>query len=206
MMIDKPGSYKIRMEEYQNDPCEIPSLSRSTIQDLIYRSPAHAWFNHPRLNPNFKPEEGEKKFDIGQVAHSLLLEGLDNAAVIEADDWRTKAAKEQRDKARSEGKVPLLLHQFEEVGKMVTAADRQIIACKELGIGIISLESENSETSCIWQEEETWFRIRPDWISKDHKLIVDYKTTGISVNPSELARHIVNPLFKRSKKHSGRRS
>ena len=190
-MISQPGIYNISLEDYHDDPCIIPSLSRSTIKDLLSRSPGHAWFNHPRLNPNFKKDEGEKKFDIGQASHSLLLEGLDNAQAILADDWRTKAAKEARDKARSEGKIPLLFHQFEEVGKMVESANRQIKTCQELRI--IDLQADgDSESSYFWQEDETWLRVRPDWISKDHKLIIDYKTTGISVNPSELGRFIVN--------------
>lgn len=193
-MINSPGIYKIPLEEYHADPCEIPSLSRSTIIDLLSRSAAHAWFNHPRLNPNFQKDEGEKKFDIGQAAHSLLLEGLDNVAVIEAEDWRTKMAKEKRDEAREQGKFPLLLYQYEEVKIMVESAHRQIFACTELGIADLQLDGD-SELSYIWQEEETWLRVRPDWVSQDHKLIFDYKTTGISVNPSELARHIVNMAY-----------
>ena len=40
-----------------------------------------------------------------------MLEGRDFEDVVEivyADDWRTKAAKEQRDQAREQGKVALL--------------------------------------------------------------------------------------------------
>ncbi len=193
-LINQPGVYKISLEEYHADPCEVPSLSRSTIIDLLYRSAAHAWYNHPRLNPNFKEDEGEKKFDIGQAAHPLLLEGLDNVAVIEADNWMTKIAKEKRNEAREQGKIPLLLHQYEEVKMMVESTHRQILSCKELGITDLQVDGD-SEMSYIWQEEGTWLRIRPDWVSKDHKLIFDYKTTGISVNPSELARHIVNMAY-----------
>ncbi len=194
MKITSPGVYRMSLEEYHADPCEKVSLSRSTIIDLLSRSPGHAYFNHPRLNPNFQKDEGEKKFDVGQVAHSILLEGLDNAAVIEAEDWRTKAAKEARDKARNEGKVPLLLHQFDEVKVMVESAHKQILACKELGISDLQRDGD-SEDSYFWQEEDTWLRVRPDWVSKDHKLIIDYKTTGISVNPSEIGRHIINMAY-----------
>ena len=189
--IDKSGVYHISMEDYQEDPCKIPSLSRSTIIDLISRSPAHAWWNHPKLNSDFKKDEGEKKFDIGQAAHSLLLEGIDNVTVIEADDWRTKAAKEARDQARIEGKTPLLLHQYEEVKILVESAHKQILACKELGITDLQADGD-SEMSYIWQEEATWLRVRPDWVSKDRKIILDYKTTGNSANPSEVARLIVS--------------
>jgi hypothetical protein len=54
------------------------------------------------LNPDFKPRE-EARFDLGRAAHQVLLEGNANVAVIEESDWRTKAAKDARDWARSRG-------------------------------------------------------------------------------------------------------
>ncbi|MBT9132470.1 MAG: hypothetical protein DDT33_00988 [Firmicutes bacterium] len=187
----KNGIYKISLEEYRNDPCPMPSLSRSVILDLIYRSPAHGWYNHPRLNPDFKPEEGEKKFDIGEASHSLLLEGIDRVAVIEADDWRTKDAKMQREEARKNGLPPLLRHQYDSVLAMVLAAEKQIKECKELGATDLRKDGD-SELSYFWKEEDIWLKVRPDWISKDRKIILDYKTTSVSANPENLARIIVN--------------
>lgn len=182
----KEGIYRIDEKIYHADPCPEPSLSRSTIKELIYHSPAHAKFNHPRLNPFHKEEERER-FDIGNAAHSLLLEGIDNIAVVEADDWRTKAAKEERENARKEGKTPLLKHQYWAAQEMVHAAELQIINCKELGITNLQKDG-NSEMSYIWQENGTWFRTRPDWLPKDRKFILDYKTTEYSANPSDYAR------------------
>jgi len=193
-MINTPGIYKISSEEYHADPAPEPSLSRSVIKDLIFRSAAHAWFNHPRLNPNYKPEEGEKKFDIGDAGHSLLLEGIDSVAVIEADDWRTKDAKEQRENARKNGLTPLLRHQYDSALEMVLRAERQIENCKELGITNLREEGK-SELSYFWQEDGIWLKIRPDWISKDHKIILDYKTTSTNVNPEDIARFIVSMAY-----------
>ncbi len=190
-MIDKPGCYKFSLDEYHRDPCIRPSLSRSVISDLIYKTPCHTHLNHPRLNPNYKEDDGNGKFDIGTAAHALLLEGVDNMAVIEADDWRTKVAKEARDLARKEGKTPLLKKQYAQVKVMVDEAIRQIYGCKELGIDNLSLDGD-AELSYLWFEEDTWFKVRPDWISKDRKIILDYKTTDGSANPSDLARHIVS--------------
>jgi len=189
MVIETPGVYKISSEEYQKDPVIEPSLSRSIIKNLIYDTPAHAWLNHPRLNPDYQDKENEK-FDLGTAAHSLLLEGDDNLIIIEADDWRTKAAKELRDQARENGKTPLLTSQYEETLIMVNVAELQIIKCSELGITNLQTDGD-IELSYIWQENETWLRVRPDWISKDRKLIIDYKTTGASANPQDIARHIV---------------
>ena len=68
------GRHIISFEEYLADPCPIPSLSRSTIKDLVSKTPRHAFWNHPKLNKEFKPEESEKKFDIGTAAHSVFLQ------------------------------------------------------------------------------------------------------------------------------------
>jgi hypothetical protein len=190
-MIDTPGIYYLSMEEYHSDPCVKPSLSRSSIKDLISRTPYHAWWNHPRLNPAFQPEDGNIKFDIGTASHSILLEGINNVAVIDAEDWRTKAAKEDRDMNRKKGKTPLLAHQFEEVKKCVLRVEEQIYGCPELGINNLMTDGDH-EQSFFWTEGETWLRTRTDWISKDRKLILDCKFTEMSVNPSDLARYILN--------------
>ena len=192
-MIDKPGIYKIPHTEYVNDPVIEPSLSRSMIKDLLYSSAHTAWFNNPRLNPNYKEQE-ESKFDIGSAAHSLLLEGINKVEVIDAEDWRKKEAKEARDKAREDGKIPLLVKQFAEVNKMIDSAKEEIAGCKELWIKDLSTEGD-AELTYIWKEDETWIRIRPDWISKDRKLCIDYKTTGQSANPEDIGRHIVSMSY-----------
>ncbi len=189
-MIEKPGVYKISSEEYHADPTPDPSLSRSVIKDLFDCS-AKAWFNHPRLNPNFKADDGDGKFDVGTAAHQLLLEGLDSIEIIDAEDWRKKETKERRELARKNGMVPLLKHQFEEAEKMVAVAEEQIHACKELGITALEIEGD-SELSYFWQEEGLWCKVRPDWINEKRDLIIDYKTTKQSANPADISRHIIS--------------
>ncbi len=185
-----PGSYKLSFKDYLADPCENPSLSRSTIIDLL-DCPARAFFNHPRLNPNPPEEKEETKFDIGSAAHDLLLEGGDKIFVVEGfDDWRKKEAQQARDAAREIGKTPLLDKQYEAVLEMVVVAVDSIRQCTELGISNLRAEGD-SELSYLWQENNrVWCRIRVDWIRKDRGLILDYKTTGTSVNPDYFSGHI----------------
>ncbi len=191
MVIDKSGCYTLTHDEYHADPVVEPSLSRSVIKDLLYECPAKAWQNHPRLNPNFKPDD-DKKFDLGKASHDLLLEGIDKVVVIEAEDWRKKETKEKRDKAIKEGFIPLLEKDYLLSRLMVVEVERQILSCKELGR--IELRKEgDSELSYIWQEPSgAWGRVRVDWISKDRKLIIDYKTTRVTANPDEVGRTIAN--------------
>jgi len=53
-----------------------PSLSRSVAHILLTQTPYHAWLAHPRLNPDYMPDE-DSKFDIGTATHAMLLEGVD---------------------------------------------------------------------------------------------------------------------------------
>jgi hypothetical protein len=192
-MVYEVGVHKIPFDEYLSDPAPEPSLSRSTIRDLLFQCPAIAWFNHPRLNPNYKKEE-DVKFNLGTAAHALLLEGIDTIAVIEADDWRTKAAKEEREKACKEARTPLLRAQYDTAKVMVDVALQSIYGCKELKITDLKTDG-NAETTYIWAEKDPsgfniWLRIRPDWLSNDRIICLDYKTTQLSVNPNNLSRQI----------------
>ena len=189
--INALGAYDISSEIYHADPCPVPSLSRSAIKQLLYDTPYHCWLNHPRLNPGYKENDGGGKFDLGTAAHQLLLEGGDSIAVIEYDDYRKGAAKQERDEAREQGLTPLLRKQYDEAIKMVAVAEKQISQCKELKITDFRKDGD-TELSYIWQEEEAWCRVRPDWISKDRKIIIDYKTTGMSANPESINKHVVS--------------
>lgn len=181
-MLTEKGCHEINFTDYLSDPAPEPSLTRTTIKDLLFRSPRHAFYGHSRLNPGYKTKEAEK-FDIGTAAHALFLDGIDIIEVINADDWRTKAAKEARDEARAKGKIPLLTAQTDNIFAMVDAA-RAALADSELAIGDLQTEGD-SELTYIWNEGKTWCRIRPDWISKDRALIIDFKTTAASAHPEE---------------------
>jgi hypothetical protein len=183
------GIHKISNEEYHKDPCIAPSLSRSIIFKLVFHSPAHAWWFHPRLNPAHR-QDNDAKYDIGSAAHSLLLEGFNAVSVIDADDWRKKDTKEQRNQAQSEGRIPMLRKQWDIVEEMVLTTAGAIRECKELGVDNL-LTDGDSELSYIWEEKGIFLRARPDWISKDRTLIIDYKTTGKSANPADFARQII---------------
>lgn len=165
---------RMKAAEYHADPAPVPSLSSSIAKLLLYRSPLHAWMAHPKLNPDYRPEESSR-FDLGSAAHALLVEGADNMAVIEADDWRTKVAKEARDAARLEGKFPVLAHQYAAVKAMVETCRDAIISNTDLAG--YTLDKGVPEHSIVWHEGETYMRARLDWVSADRNVIYDYKTT-----------------------------
>ena len=178
-MIDKPGIYDIPLTDYIADPAPEPSLSASIASVLISQSPLHAFVQHPRLNPGGLREESTKA-DIGTIAHGMLLENDESRiVVIDADDWRTKAAKEARDAAYESGKVPMLAKQERPIRKMVEEA-RKAIQNSELAE---AWANGKAEQTLIWKEGEIWLRSRPDWLANDHSLIIDLKTTTGSAEP-----------------------
>jgi hypothetical protein len=171
--------------QYHADPSLKPSLSNSIAQILIDQSPAHAWLAHPRLNPNYMAEENSR-FDLGSAAHMMLLEKrVDGIVIIDAPDWRTKAAKEARDAARANGQLPVLRYQFEKMEQMSIAA-RQFIDTTELA-GI--LETGSMEQTLLWEEDGTFCRCKPDILSADKHIVLDYKSTD-NAEPEAFIRQI----------------
>ena len=182
-MITQPGIYQIPHDEYHRDPCPTPSLSSSLAKVLLKQSPAHAALMHPKLSPQYVNDESSR-FDIGTMAHALLLENDNSRLVtIEADDWRTKAAKEARDEARANGKLPILVKQAASLLKM-TGAARTFIKTSEIADFTFT-----AEQTLAWQEGPVWCRARPDWLSDGHDLILDYKTTD-DASPDAAIRQV----------------
>ena len=181
--ITAPGIYTVSHADYHADCCPTPSLSSSVAKVLLRQSPAHAAMQHPKLNNNYVNAESSR-FDLGTIAHALLLEDDSSRLItIEADDWRTKAAKEARDAARAEGKIPILVKQAAHLLKMVGTA-RDFLRSSEVGDMTFK-----PEQTLAWQEGTTWCRARPDWLSTDRTLILDYKTTD-DANPEAFIRQI----------------
>ena len=106
--------------------------------------------------------------------------------VIPHDDWRTKAARDLRDAAINEGKLPLLMKDEERVSKMVEIAQFAWDDCPDFE-GYYIREGKPEKT-IMWREGETHFRARLDWLSNDRRLIVDYKTTKASAKPEHWIR------------------
>lgn len=179
-----PAIYTMSAAKYHSDPAPTPSLSNSIANILITQSPKHAWLQHPRLGNATRAEES--KFDIGSAAHMMLLERRnDGIVVVDADDWRTKAAREARQAAHANGQFPILARHYARTQEMVSAA-RIFVLTTELGD---ILDSGLPERVIMWQEGETWCRSRLDLLSKDQQLIVDYKTTE-NAEPEAFIRQI----------------
>lgn len=176
-MIEMP------IEEYLADPNPEPSFDSSTAWTLITRSPRHAQYEHPKLNPS-RESDRSNAMDMGCACHALFLEQDESRfVVIEADDWRTKAAKEARDQAYADGMIPLLAKQHEEACKIVEQSLLAIKRCTELADLAPIQEHPLAEQVCLWQEQGTWCKARPDLVSADRKVVLNYKTTKANADP-----------------------
>ena len=172
------GIMTISMPEY----LALDALSSSACHTLLSRSPAHACYDreHPHTST---------MMDVGTVAHQVLLEGSEvNISVVEANDWRTKAAREAREIARLEHKTPILTSMMDEVRCMVEAAWHYI---RRSDIAEV-MKHGAPERTLIWQEDDLWCKARPDWLTHDWRTIIHYKTTGRSANPEAFASHMVD--------------
>ena len=162
-MIDKPGIYTIRHDEYHADCCPTPSLSSSRGQGAAASVAGPCGIAAPEAEQQLR-QRGVAGSTLGTIAHALLLEDDSSRLItIEADDWRTKAAKEARDEARAAGKIPILTKQAAHLLKMVGTA-RDFLRSSE--VGDMTFQPEQT---LAWQEGTTWCRARPDWLSADQR-------------------------------------
>jgi hypothetical protein len=164
-----------------------PSLSKSIIQTLIEKSPAHARVAHPRLNPDFERTE-EARYDTGTIAHALFLEGDESKLAVAPEiftDWKKKAAQEIRDEARACGQIPLLASQAVEVRAMVAALREQ---CDAFPVAPVLFTEGVAEGVLTWEEGDVLCKARVDWLRNDLKTCDDLKTAARSANPEQWTR------------------
>lgn len=182
--------------EYHADPAPV-SLSSSVAKLLLTRSPRHAYTAHPRLNPDWKPDdEATAEQDMGHALHRMILEGADEGdgtiVVVDADSWRTKAAQEARDAARAAGAAPLLRGKYEAAHEITCAVRDQLELSELAGV----LDDGEAEVTGVWTERDGFgrdvrCRLRADWLTRDKKIALDLKTTSTNAHPDVFARQIV---------------
>jgi len=159
---------------YHSDPAPVPSLSRSIARKLIESSPAHAYATHPRLGGGLPtgPSASDDAMDVWTAAHSLFLEGSDIVVHIPFDSYRTNAAKEMRDIALANGKVPLKTAQYDAARRVVESLERF-----RHRTGLFT--DGKPEQTLVWDEGDHYGRCRIDWLPDDPSApLLDMKSTG----------------------------
>lgn len=186
---------RLSAEEYHADPWPV-SLSSSILNLLLNRSPRHAWAAHPRLNPDWVPDESSNEQDFGSAIHRMILEdGEDGRGIIVVDaaDWRSGAAKAAREEARKSNCVALLTHKYEAAQELCAAVHRQL---EEGELAGLMKGGGRTELSGAWVDPIGGpCRMRLDWLAPDSSVIIDLKTTKTNAHPEVFARQILNMGF-----------
>ena len=189
-IVTKAGMHGCTPAEYHADPCPFgPSMSASNAQDLINRSPGHAWHNHPRLNPHFQAWDGNGATAEGAALHSMILGVGSPIKLIEANDYRTNAAKEAREAARAAGEIPVLKKDMERLERIQLAVQDQIAGHPDLR-SIINSRGR-AETTMLWRDGFTWCRSLVDYMPDDPAApLLDFKFTSRDASPDDYSRQI----------------
>lgn len=183
--FEGPGLYLgVPVDVYRADPCPAPSLNASVAWLCLEESLAHAAVEHPRINDEpdeeDEDEEDEKKvtraMDIGSAAHALAFGVGANIALIHAPNWKKKADQEAKKAAYEAGEIPLLPKEYRKAKAM--AAISGPILTDLLGGSLVA------EAMIVWQDKQGfWYRSLIDRMRADARVIIDYKTTALSVTP-----------------------
>lgn len=175
------GLFTMSDAAYHADPCPAPSLSSSIAAFLVERSPWHAWWHHPKLNPAWEPEGPSNTLEFGKLCHRLVLGKGAEIATWEGDDWRKKEARAFREEALAAGLIPVTLPQRERAEAVLEAFQKQM-----------QLPEGHAERVWVAQDpvSDAFLRCRTDWDSG--ATIFDYKTISGSAHPRAAARHAAN--------------
>jgi hypothetical protein len=189
-VITAPGVYDVPEDTYHADPVPAHhggSLSVSGAKLLLPPS-CPAIYQWARTHPTHSDA-----FDFGHAAHKKVLGAGADIVVIDADDWRGKAARDARDQARAEGKIPLL-------AKDDAISDAMAAKVREHPIASALLDPDHGkpEQSLFAQDEESggvWLRGRLDWLpdpGPGRMILCDYKTTADVGDPAAFGRAMGN--------------
>lgn len=147
------------------------SLSVSGAK-LLLKAPA--LFRYRRANP-----EHRDVFDFGKAAHAKVLGVGSPIRVVDADSWRTKVAREEKDAAREAGEAPLLTADHDRVCEMAAQLERLPLVQDLMRHGRPEVSA-----FCVDAPTGVMRRARFDLLGD---LLIDYKTAA-SAEPGAFGR------------------
>lgn len=198
--ITGPGFHDMPAVDYHRDPAPKPSMSSGFLAQIVTKTVAAAREGHPRLNPNYQ-EVDNKQFDLGSVAHTLVLGKGDAIEILDFKDYKTKAAQEARAGAIEEGRQPVLLSVYENAEAMRDALflqladmpDERESFLPEFGVAEVPAFAQ-MPVHINGAERRLWGRCLPDWRATHGDLrIRDYKTYAgqLGADPGKFIRGLI---------------
>lgn len=186
--LRRPGIYLIPPERYHADPVVRPSLNHSTLRLLLDRSPMHARAGHPRLNPDLARKEPTGAMIAGTVLHRLILGRGAAVQVIDADNYRTTAAREERDSCLARGVTPILRHDYED---LMVCADAVLAQLHDEPEAASFFAPGKSEAMALARIGPVWCRSMLDRLpDAEGAPLWDIKSTDKSARPEDWERSL----------------
>lgn len=184
-MITPGIHYGIPAEKYHTDLCTPDvALTAGFAIDLVRCGPARAWAK------KYLPKDEEEDTDqmiFGRAAHYAVLEPdvfEESVVILDYENWRKKAAKEERDAIRAEGKIALLSKDLDVLEGMAMAMQNSLDVPFQTAPDICRgiFEGGNAEVTIICAGKEgvlPWRKARADYIKQgeEYDFLLDYKTT-----------------------------
>lgn len=172
---------QVTSEDYHSDP----ALGSTSLKTLATRTPAHwKWESEHPVHKD--------AYDIGTLAHSLILEGDESKhRVIDVDDKRGNKWTIPANEAREEGLIPLTPKEWASIVGMRDSVMAHPDA-RQLFTG------HRAEESVFWEEDGLALKCRPDaW---QPNTLADLKT-GRSADPNEFGKTAAEYGYHQSAAH-----
>lgn len=176
---------------FSGDGAETPALSPSIARVGIAECARQMWAEHRLLgNCITVSEDALKRRERGKALHNLVVEDGKKIECISAANWKSKAAKEQRDVARAAGLIPILEDTLLELEGAAIHIGQSLA---ELNI---DLADGVAEQKMHWYESSSIGEVLCsgviDWHNLTTAKIIDLKTTEGSVHPDKCGATIVD--------------
>lgn len=161
-----PGVHQLTDEQYFAPDLARATLSSTGAKELL-KPGGPARFRHQQ---DAGAVEVKREFDVGHAVHTLVLGSGPPLVRIDAEEWRTKAVKEEVAAVREAGGVPMRPSDYDAAYAMYAAVYAHPIARKLFTRGL-------PERTLIWPDPTAGVlcRAKADWLRSDG--IVDLKTT-----------------------------
>ena len=176
------------------------------LGQIVYDMPAEDYFANPAFgstsikllsDPDISlaevkhllgHDEHKKEYDVGTLAHALILEGtLDHlVAPLPFPDYRTKAAREARDLAYSAGMIPV---NESEQETMMGPIEAMRDAVFDHPIAAELFTCHQPEVSLFWEQGGVGMKARVDALHQSKGIMADLKTVR-SARPNDFRKQI----------------
>lgn len=132
--------------------------------------------------------EHKRTFDVGSLAHALILEGSLDRLVerVDVDAWRTSDAKQAKAEAYAAGKIPI---NNSEVESILQPVERMADSVMSHRLASSLLTDFSPEVSAFWEQDGIPLKARFDAYRETHGQIIDLKTTR-SARPGDVRKSI----------------